>query len=190
MTAAGGTASGVLLTGASGWIFVAFAVLALGTAVAVVVAKNPVHCALFLLSSFLLVACIFFLQKAEFVGAVQILVYAGGIMVLFLFVIMLVHQRTVRSAKTFQHQWDIALLFLVVVLLPFLYVLWTEKFPEIPGNPEAFRTVRGKVAGNTEAVAWLLYRDYLLPFEIASVFLLVAMIGAVVLGKRSHEKVD
>ena len=186
----GSAASGVLLTGGAGWLFLIFAVFALGTAVAVVVARNPVHSALFLLSSFLLVACIFFLQKAEFVGAVQILVYAGGIMVLFLFVIMLVHQRTVKTVKTFQHQWDLALLFLVVFLIPFLYVLWTEKFPDIPVNPDAFRTVRGKLAGNTEAVAWLLYRDYLLPFEVASVFLLVAMIGAVVLGKRSAEKVD
>jgi NADH-quinone oxidoreductase subunit J len=181
---------GALLTGGAGWAFVVFAVLALGTAIAVVVAKNPIHSALFLLSSFLIVACIFILQQAEFVGAVQILVYAGGIMVLFLFVIMLVHQRTVRETVAFQHQWDIALIFMVVFLIPFLYVLWTERFPDLPASPDAFRTVRGRIAGNSEAVAWVLYRDYLLPFEVASVFLLVAMIGAVVLGKRSAEKVD
>ncbi len=182
--------SGVLLTGGAGWAFVVFAVAVLGTAVAVVVAKNPVHSALYLLASFLLVACLFILQEAEFPGAVQILVYAGGIMVLFLFVIMLVHQRHVRDTMAFQHQWDIALLFLVVFLVPFLYVLGTEKFPEIPQNPDALRMVNGRVLGNTQAVAWVLYRDYLLPFEVASVFLLVAMIGAVVLGKRSAEKVD
>jgi NADH-quinone oxidoreductase subunit J len=182
--------SGVLLTGAAGWVFVIFAVLALGTAIAVVVAKNPVHSALFLLSSFLLVACIFILVQAEFVGAVQILVYAGGIMVLFLFVIMLVHQRMVVGTKAFQHQWDIVLLLLPVFLAPFLYVLGTEKFPDVPVNPDAFRMIGTKVVGNTQAVAWSLYRDYLLPFEVASIFLLVAMIGAVVLGKRSMEKVD
>jgi len=65
-----------------------------------------------------------------------------------------------------------------------------ERFPELPQNLDAFRMVKGKIAGNTEAVAWVLYRDYLLPFEVASVFLLVAMVGAVVLGKRSAEKVD
>jgi NADH-quinone oxidoreductase subunit J len=184
------TVPGALLTGGAGWAFVAFAVLALGTAVAVIVAKNPIHSALFLLSCFLLVACIFILQRAEFVGAVQILVYAGGIMVLFIFVIMLVHQRTVNETVAFQHQWDIAVLFLIAFLLPFLYVLWTERFPAIVPNPDAFRAVRGRIAGNTEAVAWSLYRDYLLPFEVASVFLLVAMIGAVVLGKRSAERVD
>ena len=183
-------ASGALLTGTAGWLFVAFAGLALLAAVAVVVARNPVHSALYLLLSFILVACIFILQQAEFVGAVQMLVYAGGIMVLFLFVVMLVNPRTVKTGKTFQHQWDLALLLFPILLLPFLYILWTDKLPDVPANPNAFVTVRGKVAGNTEAVAWTLFRDYLLPFEIASVFLLVAMIGAVVLGKRSLEKMD
>ena len=182
--------SGVLLTGAGGWMFVVFSVLALGTAVAVVVAKNPVHSALFLLSSFLVVACIFFLQQAEFVGTVQILVYAGGIMVLFLFVIMLVHQRRVKTTTAFTHQWDVGLLLGLLFSLPFLYILWTEKFADVPEKPDAFRIAGGRVLGNTQAVAEALYRDYLLPFEIASVFLLVAMIGAVVLGKRSTEKMD
>jgi NADH-quinone oxidoreductase subunit J len=182
--------TGVLLTGGAGLAFLVFAVLALAMAIAVVVARNPVHSALFLLASFLLVACIFILQQAEFVGAVQILVYGGGIMVLFLFVIMLVHQRTVKGALAFQHQWDVALLFLLVFLLPFLYVLGTAKLPDVPANPDALRMVAGVVMGNTQAIAWVLYTDYLLPFEVASIFLLVAMIGAVVLGKRSFERVD
>ncbi|HYK42202.1 MAG TPA: NADH-quinone oxidoreductase subunit J [Thermoanaerobaculia bacterium] len=183
-------AGGALLSGAAGWLFVVFAVLALGTAIAVVASKNPVHSALWLLASFLLVACIFILEEAEFVGAVQILVYAGGIMVLFLFVIMLVHQRTSPGMTRFQHQWDVALLFLPLFFIPFLYILGTEKFPDIAQAPDAFRMIGSRLTGNTKAVSWLLFRDYLLPFEVASVFLLVAMIGAVVLGKRSAEKVD
>jgi NADH-quinone oxidoreductase subunit J len=182
-------AEGALLTGTAGVLFAVFAVLALAMAIAVVVARSPVHSALFLLVSFLLVACIFILQQAEFVGAVQILVYAGGIMVLFLFVVMLVNPRTVAT-KTFQHQWDVALLLFPVFLIPFAYILWTEKLPDVPVNAAALVSVRGKLAGNTEAVSWVLFRDYLLPFEVASIFLLVAMIGAVVLGKRSLEKVD
>ena len=134
---------GALLTGMAGWLFVGFAVLALLSAIAVVVAKNPVHSALYLLTSFLLVACIFILQQAEFVGAVQILVYAGGIMVLFLFVVMLVNPRTVRTLPTFQHQWDLALVLFPFFLLPFAYILWTDKLPDIPSNPDAFRMVRG-----------------------------------------------
>jgi NADH-quinone oxidoreductase subunit J len=182
-------AEGALLTGTAGVLFAVFAVLALAMAIAVVVAKNPVHSALYLLVSFLLVACIFILQQAEFVGAVQILVYAGGIMVLFLFVVMLVNPRTVAT-KTFQHQWDVALLLFPFFLIPFAYILWTEKLPDVPVNAAALVSVRGKLAGNTEAVSWVLFRDYLVPFEVASVFLLVAMVGAVVLGKRSLEKVD
>src|ERR1700687_5317193 len=144
----------VLLTGGAGVLFLVFALLALAAGLAVVLARNPVHSALFLLGCFLLVACIFILQQAEFVGAVQILVYAGGIMVLFLFVIMLVHQRTVTTALRFQRQWDVAVLFLLVFLVPFLYVLGTAKLPDVPANPDAFRTAAGQVTGNTQAIAW------------------------------------
>ncbi len=181
---------GVLLTGAAGWLFAVLAVLALGAAVAVVVARNPVHSALFLLLSFVLVAAIFILQQAEFVGAVQMLVYAGGIMVLFLFVVMLVNPGVIPSGKSFQNQWDVAVVLLPVFLLPFLYILGTEKLPDVPVKADAFKMVAGRVAGNTEAVAWMLFRDYLVPFEVASVFLLVAMVGAVVLGKRTLERMD
>jgi NADH-quinone oxidoreductase subunit J len=183
-------AEGALLTGAAGGLFVIFAALALVSAVAVVVARNPVHSALFLLLSFVLVAAIFILQQAEFVGAVQMLVYAGGIMVLFLFVVMLVNPGVVATAKAFQRQFDVALVLLPVFLIPFLYILGTEKMADVPVKPDAFRMIGGKIAGNTEAVSWVLFRDYLLPFEVASVFLLVAMVGAVVLGKRSLEKMD
>ena len=181
---------GVLLTGGAGVLFAVLAFVALASAVAVIVARSPVHSALFLLLSFVLVAAIFILQQAEFVGAVQMLVYAGGIMVLFLFVVMLVNPGIASSGKSFQHQWDIAVVLLPIFLLPFLYILGTEKLPDVPVKPEAFRSIGTKVVGNTEAVSWLLFRDYLVPFEVASVFLLVAMIGAVVLGKRSLEKMD
>ena len=169
------------------WILGAVVVIG---AVGVIVMRQPVHSALFLLLSFVAMAGLFVLSRAEFLAAVQILVYAGGIMVLFLFVVMLVNPRTVRTLPTFQHQWDLALVLFPIFLTPFAYILWTDKLPDVPSNPDAFRMVNGKLAGNTEAVAWTLFRDYLLPFEVASVFLLVAMIGAVVLGKRSLEKMD
>ncbi len=181
---------GVLLTGGAGVLFAVLAAFALASAIAVVVARSPVHSALYLLLSFVLVAAIFILQQAEFVGAVQMLVYAGGIMVLFLFVVMLVNPGVTRAGKSFQHQWDLAVVLLPIFLLPFLYILGTEKLPDVPVKPEAFRMVGTRVVGNTEAVSWVLFRDYLVPFEVASVFLLVAMIGAVVLGKRSLEKMD
>jgi NADH-quinone oxidoreductase subunit J len=143
-----------------------------------------------LVGTFFCLAGIYALLMAHTIAILQILVYAGAIMVLFLFVVMLVNPGVTRAGKSFQHQWDIAVVLLPIFLLPFLYILGTEKLPDVPVKAEAFRSVGAKVVGNTEAVSWVLFRDYLVPFEVASVFLLVAMIGAVVLGKRSLEKMD
>jgi len=158
--------------------------------VGVIASRNPVNSAMFLVALFFFMAGLFVLLEAFFLAAIQVLVYAGAVMVLFLFVIMLVHQRTVRTAHAFHHQWDIALLLLAVSLVVFLYILGTEAFPSLPANPEALRSAGGRVVGNTQAVSWSLFHEYLLPFEVASVLLLVAMVGAVVLGRRSTEKMD
>ena len=183
--------NGVLLTGLAGWIFAAFALVAVVCAISVVLARNPIHSALFLLVTFLMVAGIFFMESAEFVGAVQILVYAGGIMVLFLFVIMLVNVQRLPATEPYQKQ------IVAAVVLGFcLNVLFDSQLVLAPVGggeefrPDAFRLAAGRLLGNSQAVAWGLYRDYLLPFEIASVFLLVAIVGAVVLGRRSVEKMD
>ena len=82
------------------------------------------------------------------------------------------------------------LLLLPVFLVPFLYILGTEKFPDVAAEPGRLPDDRHEVVGNTEAVAWVALPRLPAPFEVASVFLLVAMVGAVVLGKRSAEKVD
>jgi NADH-quinone oxidoreductase subunit J len=195
--------------------FYLFAVLAVAGAVGVVVSRQPVHSALALLISLLSVAGLFVLANAEFLFAVQMLVYAGGIMVLFLFTIMLVNVKRTGKEPYVHRQAGLAiviglLLFVAVggvVIGEARAVVMAEK--SVPADPALLatttiartrtRTVEGKkvkteetedVAGNSQAVAWRLYRDYLLPFEVASVFLLVAMIGAVVLGKRTMEKVD
>jgi len=180
-----------LLAGLSGWIFAGFALIAVVCAISVVLARNPIHSALFLLLTFLMVAGIFFLQSAEFVGAVQILVYAGGIMVLFLFVIMLVNVQQLPATDPYQKQIVAAVVLGFLLNVMFDAQLVLEPIGGGPAfNPDAFRTVAGRLLGNTQAVAWGLYREYLLPFEIASVFLLVAIVGAVVLGRRSVEKMD
>jgi NADH-quinone oxidoreductase subunit J len=182
---------GALLSGLSGWLFAIFAVVAVIGAICVILARNPVHSALFLLLTFLCVAGIFFLEEAEFVGAVQILVYAGGIMVLFLFVIMLVNVQRLGHSDPYHRQ--IVGAAVVAFLLNVLFDAFLVIHPVEPGaafDPAAFRNVGGRLAGNTQAVASSLYQDYLLPFEIASIFLLVAMIGAVVLGRRSVERMD
>lgn len=166
-------------------IFYLFAGLAVLSAVAVVALRNPMYGAIALLTSFLSVAVLFFLRHAEFVGVVQIFVYGGGIMVLFLFVIMLVNLHQLPETGRFFRQSPLALVVAALLLLVVGFFLVQAAFGP-PADPElaAFVTVEGEELGNTQAMAWTLYRDYLLPFEIASIFLLVAMIGAVVLGRR------
>jgi NADH-quinone oxidoreductase subunit J len=178
------------------WVLAAVVVIG---AVGVVVMRQPVHSALFLLLSFVAVAGLFVLANAEFLAAVQILVYAGGIMVLFLFTIMLVNVRRQEREGFIHRQAGVAILFgaAFYVVVGGLLVGEARKLAAgdlfAAADPAALAAVAfpgGSVAGNSQAVGWALYRDYFLPFEIASVFLLVAMIGAVVLGKRTMEKVD
>lgn len=165
-------------------LFYLFAALALVAALGVVLLRNPMYGAFCLLLSFLSVAALFLLLHAEFVAVVQIFVYGGGVMVLFLFVIMLVNLHRLPEARHFLAQSPlgiVAALALVALLASFL----GQVAFETPAQDLArFVTADGEVLGNTEAVALSLYRTYLLPFEIASIFLLVAMIGAVVLGRR------
>jgi len=115
---------------------------------------------------------------------VQVFVYGGGIMVLFLFVIMLVNLHRLRESRMFGQNAPMALVVGLLLMGLFLTLFVGMAFAPVDGPPRAFVDVEGVAIGNSEAVAWSLYRDYLLPFEIVSVFLLVAMIGAVVLGRK------
>ena len=165
-------------------LFYLFAFLAVAGAVGVVTLRNPMYGALGLLLTFLAVAVLFLLRHAEFVGVVQIFVYGGGIMVLFLFVIMLINLHRLKETRLFWGQSPAALLLAAGLLVVFAGVFFRVSFGPAFTQPGAFVNVNGAAAGNTQAIAWALYRDYLVPFEIASLFLLVAMIGAVVLGRR------
>ncbi len=163
------------------WVVAAATVAA---AVGVVALRNPVHAALSLLATFLMVAILFVLRGAEFLGAVQVLVYAGGILVLFLFVIMLVNVRKLRPEGVFLPGAAPAAVALAVLLgaaIAFSALLRAAP----PAGPEGgLVSVEGAALGNTQALAWTLYRTYLIPFEVVSVVLLVAMIGAVIFGRR------
>ncbi len=150
-------------------------------AVLTVMARNPVRSAVYLISALLSMAGLFFLMRAEFVGAVQILVYVGGIMVLFLFVILLVNvERAERERKT-TRQWKTGVVLGIVLSaeLMFLILRGARSLETTPARP----LIEGRTQ-NTESMGFLLYSEYLLPFEIASVLLLVAMLGAVVLAKK------
>jgi NADH-quinone oxidoreductase subunit J len=187
-------------------IFLIVGTVAVASSILVIAMRNPVHSALFLLLTFLCVAVLFIMKGAEFVGAVQVLVYAGGIMVLFLFVVMLINVRHLPEERVLSAFWKggfavglgLFILFFAVVR-PGVYAdpaanseqklksVTTHRIrrTHMPdGSVVRKRIRRSTVEGNSEAVAMVLYNEYLVPFEIASLFLLVAMIGAIVIGKR------
>ena len=169
-------------------VFYALAAVAVAAAVGVIASKNPVHAAMSLLLTFLAVAGLFVLQRAELIAAVQVLVYAGGVMVLFLFVIMLVNVRTLPSQQHYVRRLVPAAIVIGVLVAGLVGVgVWAGfRGPAGPIGPLV--SVEGTVMGNTEAVGWSLYRDYLLPFEVVSIVLLVAMIGAIVMGRNDKEE--
>jgi NADH-quinone oxidoreductase subunit J len=168
-------------------VFYCLAVCVVAGAVGVIAFRNPVNAALSLLGTFLAVAGVFVLMHAEFLAAVQILVYAGGIMVLFLFVIMLVNVRTVPQEPQYLSRLVPVAVGLGGLLAVLVGVgLWAAAHAS-PADAAALHQVQGVPLGNTEAVGWNLYRDYLLPFEVVSIVLLVAMIGAIVMGRKEKE---
>ena len=160
--------------------FYLFALLTLGGAVLTITRRNAVHSAISLIVSLLGVAGLYLLQHAEFLFAVQIVLYVGGIMVLFLFVIMLVNLDQMAKERQFNRQWMVALAAVVAVGVEIGYFFYrgqdSFKLSEmVPPAP---------TMGNTEMLADVLFRDYLLPFEIASILLLVAVVGSVVMAKK------
>jgi NADH-quinone oxidoreductase subunit J len=164
------------------FLFYAFAVLVLGGAILTITRRNAVHSAISLIISLLGVGGLYLLQKAEFLFAAQVVLYIGGIMVLFLFVIMLVNLDQAARERQFNRQWPIAL---VAAALVGVQVGWFV----VKGNPAfaiATTTMPGAAAGegNTEEIAKVLFSEYLLPFEITSVLLLVAVVGSVVMAKK------
>lgn len=145
----------------------------------VVIARNPVHSAIFLIGALMCIAGLYLQMGAEFVGGVQILVYVGGVMVLFLFVIMLVNVRTAERVRQLSPEWKTALLLAGALSVELVYLVLKGPGVFATSAPEAIPALQG----NTQNVGAALYTKYLLPFEIASVLLLVAMIGAVALAR-------
>jgi|SRR5262245_13725150 len=157
----------------------------LGFAVLVVTTRNTVHSVLFLVMNFLFVAALYVLLGAQFLAVIQILVYAGGIVVLYLFVVMLVNLKRPPEAHQDPHRMTrLGFGMAAAVLLELGMIAAYGASVPAARPPAAAAAAAIPVSGNTEQVGWLLYTNYLIPFEIASMLLLVAMIGAIVLAKR------
>jgi NADH-quinone oxidoreductase subunit J len=164
-------------------LFVGFGALLLASAVMVVLHKNPVTSALFLVLSFCSLAGIYLLLQAEFIGFVQIIVYAGAIMVLFLFVIMYLNLQ-----HDIEHGAHIALRrgigwMVGALLLLFAAMLMMRGWAPGPIAPPA-----NTEGGNAALIGRALYSRFLFPFEVTSMLLLVAMVGAIVMtrGRRGE----
>ena len=162
-------------------LFYLFAALVLGGAILTITRRNAVHSAISLITSLLGVAGLYLMQQAEFLFAVQIVLYVGGIMVLFLFVIMLVNLDQAARERQFNRQWLVALVASALVCGQIGYFLYRG---QAAFHLADFRAALPAAPGNTEMLADSLFSEYLLPFEIASLLLLVAVLGSVVMAKK------
>jgi len=163
--------------------FFVFGAAALVSGVMVITRRNAVHSVIWLVVSLGAVGGLFLLQHAEFLFAVQVILYVGGIMVLFLFVVMLVDIDVVLRQARFARQWLLALVTAGLLVAQLAYVVYNHgEGLNLPARPMISPPAR-----NTQAVAMALYQNYALPVEIASVLLLVAMVGAVIMAKRKFE---
>ncbi|HLF41189.1 MAG TPA: NADH-quinone oxidoreductase subunit J [Acidimicrobiia bacterium] len=166
-------------------VFAVFAVAALSGAVGVVLARKPVHAALCLVLTLFCVAVFFVLQEAHFLAAVQVIVYAGAIVILFLFVIMLlgVDEADDLFDEPLRGQRPLAVASGIALLAGLLLLGRTLE-------PTGASSSRGPALGddmsNVERVARSLFTDFLWPFEITSVLLVIAVVGAVVLARRGR----
>jgi len=166
-------------------LFYVFAAIALVSAILVITQKNIVHSAVFLASTLLAVAGIFLTLHAEFLAGVQVIVYVGGILVLFVFVIMLISLERSASERQFNRQWTIALIAAAALVVEFAYAIFKGRDSFVLSEPAD--AAASSIVENTQAVGTALFTKFLLPFEIASILLLVAIVGAVILAKRKTQ---
>jgi NADH-quinone oxidoreductase subunit J len=164
-------------------VFLVAAVVVLAGALGVVTARHPVHCALFLIQTLFGVAVLFVSELAHFLAAVQVIVYAGAIVVLFLFVIMLlgVDRSDEVAAEPLRGQRPTAILLGVLGLAEFAGLVRSNQWAT--GALSVSGPANGQ-ASNVELLGRSLFSTYLLPFEVTSVLLVIAVVAAVVLSRR------
>ncbi|MBM4329965.1 MAG: NADH-quinone oxidoreductase subunit J [Deltaproteobacteria bacterium] len=164
------------------FLFVLLAVVTTIAAILVIVQRNPVASVIYLIITLFCLAGIYLLLSAPFIAVIQVLVYAGAIMVLFLFVIMLLNLEKEKKLIYRNRLQKVLGVFLGVVLLAQIGMIFSSVLLE--GSKGKFPAEKVAALGNTEVIARLLFTDFLLPFEIISVLLLVAIVGAIVLAKK------
>jgi NADH-quinone oxidoreductase subunit J len=165
-------------------VFYVFAAILVFASLRVIIARNPVHAALFLVLAFFTAAAIWLLLRAEFLAITLVLVYVGAVMVLFLFVVMMLDINLDRMREGFWSNLPVALVVGLVMLAEMVIVLagryaGLSALPIPPGEPADY--------SNTKELGRILYTDYVYPFELAAVVLLVAMVAAIALTMRKRK---
>jgi NADH-quinone oxidoreductase subunit J len=166
-----------------GFLFYVFAAILVFAALRVVTARNPVHAALWLVLSFFTAAAHWLMLKAEFLAIVLVLVYVGAVMVLFLFVIMMLDINFDTLRKEFKSYIPVGATVGALVLLEMALTLVGSRIA-----PAAAAGAGAPSGGNTRALGVLVYTDYVYPFEIAAVILLVAIVAAIALTHRRRKE--
>ena len=162
-------------------LFYVFAAVLVAAAIGVITARNPVHSVLFLVLCFFNAAVLWLLIEAEFLAIVLVLVYVGAVMVLFLFVVMMLDINIEKLREGFARHAPLGVAVALVVVVELYYVLWVRRAGvDVTGGvaplPEGY--------SNTEAVGAVLYTDYVYPFQLAAVVLLIAIVAAIALTMR------
>jgi NADH-quinone oxidoreductase subunit J len=162
-------------------LFYVFATVLVGAAIGVITARNPVHSVLFLVLCFFNAAVLWLLIEAEFLAIVLVLVYVGAVMVLFLFVVMMLDVNIEKLREGFARHAPLGVAVALVVVVELYYVLWVKRAGvDVTGGvaplPEGY--------SNTEAVGAVLYTDYVYPFQLEAVVLLIAIVAAIALTMR------
>ena len=165
-------------------LFYVFGAVLVLTALGVITARNPVHCALFLVAAFLNSAVIWLLLEAEFLALTLVVVYVGAVMVLWLFVVMMLDIDVARLRQGFTRYAPLGALIALVVVAQIFTVVYVRKL----GLEDSAAAVVNRPEGysNTQELGHLLYTQYLYPFEIAAVILLVAIVAAITLTMRDR----
>jgi len=164
--------------------FIIFGLGMLISSVLVITRRNVVHAALYLLLTLFCAAALYVMLEAEFLAAIQVLIYAGAIMMLYVFVIMLINVRESMAERQWQRQKVAAGVIGALLAAEFFVILIKGVWVPSAKTAEAAKAVLNAYGGNTEAFGATLYTQFLFPFEVVSLLLLAAMIGAIVIAKR------
>ncbi|MEW6117546.1 MAG: NADH-quinone oxidoreductase subunit J [Nitrospirota bacterium] len=157
-----------------------FAVAMTVLSVLIITRRNPVHSVLWMLAMFFHIAAVYLFLNAEFLAAVQLILYAGAILVLFLFVVMMLNLKEELEGDRFAGEWPIGVALGLSLLVLILFVMGS--LTQGPAGQHTIEYITSMT--HAKAIGTLLYTEYLFPFEVASLVLLIAIVGAIVLAKR------